>query len=112
MNGIEEVGLAHAIPAAKPNDSFSKTEFLVKIVFELVKGYGMKFQAHKLQKYRSLWFREVSGLWFMVFGSQGKDCFFLEKMHKMESFEVSHKMTFHKCAWQNNSIYVLVNHKP
>jgi hypothetical protein len=42
MNGIEQVGLAHAVPSANAHNAFREREFLVKIIFELVERYGVK----------------------------------------------------------------------
>ena len=41
VDGIKQVGFAHAITAANTNNIFSKIEFLLVIIFELKNLYGL-----------------------------------------------------------------------
>lgn len=44
MNGVEQIGFAHAIAAANAYNGFGKTYLLVKVVFELKKRYGVQLK--------------------------------------------------------------------
>ena len=44
MNGVQQVGFAHAIPSADPGNAFGKAEFLLEIIFELKNRYVIQEQ--------------------------------------------------------------------
>lgn len=44
MDGVQQVGLAHPIPAANPGNAFAKPEFLLEIIFELKNRYVIQEQ--------------------------------------------------------------------
>jgi hypothetical protein len=48
MDGVEQVGLAYAVPAADANDPFGERKLLLHVVLELEDRYGINDKAgHK-----------------------------------------------------------------
>jgi hypothetical protein len=45
MDGIQQIGLAHTIPSADPDDALVKNKLVLKIILELEDRYGIQAKA-------------------------------------------------------------------